>query len=569
MNLQPAQVRPAPAPSGPWTRRVFKIRIGFVSHWLREITGGAVDCESGARVETGFTASVEIEDNQSVSPRRFRVRSRASGSLPSGVDELALLLMGIRHRTAGVADACRNWASFRALPSEARRELEEIFPCVVREAEFAWVGSTVSAFVELRNRVLRAGLSALEARCLCELSRNPDWQPPATVFLPLRLPLLEKRQWSRRAAGMPQCDVEPNGEGVILRPRGEQSAADYDLDYLAAAVLSGGLSGNKPEHGPSLFFTDEQTLTRDQLPLLLQPLLNAYGLCDRGEDIVTRLPADWNRVKVRFHARLDAAAALAWNSTPKERSLAYYAFFAPVAWRVQRCLRLWIPYVRCQRNSLFAKKDDAYAIIVYRSTRPYARSNRPDFAYDPMNRQSVRAACLSARPIVAVKLTAIQCYLAGRRLIEAANLFKPEAAERALARVEFGNRAFLNLLVADNVAVETFRKLGARGREIGLHRKEEPESPVHNLIRGARAVVRAFRTRFKRLSLGEELASLGSLLMLEATGAASEHCGRAAPIRTTVSIENAETGSNGGAILLHGTGRERLHAGDSAEGVSS
>jgi hypothetical protein len=252
---------------------------------------------------------------------------------------------------------------------------------------------------------------------------------------------------------------------------------------------------------------------------------------------------------------LDRVAAAAWLATPKERTMAYYSFFAPVARRVQRCLRLWIPYIRCQRRQLFGNQDDGYALIVYRATKPFARSSRPDFTYDPMNRKSVSKACRSARRAVTEKLSAIELHLRRSGLQQAADLYKPSAAERALARAEYGNRTFLNLLVADGVAVEMLRKLGARGRGIRLRIAESPPAPVRNLIQAAKDSVRVFRTRFKRLSRDEELAALGSLLMLEASAAASEHLGRGTPLCVTVRLEDAASGSRDGAILLHASTR--------------
>ena len=120
-------------------------------------------------------------------------------------------------------------------------------------------------------------------------------------------------------------------------------------------------------------------------------------------------------------------------------------------------------------------------------------------------------------------------------------------------RVKSGNRAFLNLLTADWIAVERLRKLGSWCRQLERSRYANPYAPARNLLRGASEVNRVFRTRFKRLSLEDDLPNLGNLLLVAGTAAASEHFKQPAPVEVTARLSNADPASDDCELILQNT----------------
>jgi hypothetical protein len=523
-----------------------KVRIGFEAHWLREVNAGIVDFEIGAVIDPGFDAALDVDRCP-----RIRVRARAASPMPGSVDGFVLFLLGIKTRSVAVQEACSSWESFQQLGRDCWRELETVFGRVRSAEDYARVLERVAAFIELRNRILRTSLAALEWGCSGRLAVDPDGELPSQVRLQLYLPTFEKRYWIHRLTALPECEVAVGEAGaVVVRPRGARSAEDYNLQHQTALALGANSAPANPDSGFHLSFSDDRILERDQLEMLLQPILAAYGFSEPDRAAVRSLPPGWRRINVEFSLRVSGQAARAWLHTPKERSSPFNALFGDVSPAIQRSLRDWIPYMRCGRREFFSAKDEAYALLVYRASRIFSRRHRPEFTYDSMNRSSVRQACRNSRTAISSKLAEVRRFLLARGRNVDASCYDSENLNRIISRVQTGNRTFLNLLTADFVAVERLRKLGAWCRKLRLSRSVNPDEPSQYLLRAATEVNRVFRRRFKRLSTEDDLHNLGNLLLVEGTAAASEHFGRPAPMAVSVRLANADADGADGEFIL-------------------
>jgi hypothetical protein len=340
------------------------------------------------------------------------------------------------------------------------------------------------------------------------------------------------------------CTVSVDRSGsVVAHPCAEEDDTIRQKTTLAV-VSSLGSSRRRAPSGCSLAFADERVFESRQLPLALAPVLEHYGFTG----IPDRIPSA-ERVRVTITATVSANAAESWRKSPRERCLDHYAAFAQISRQSQLCLRTWLPYIHFSNPKQFATRESAYATLVYASSRPFYRRDRPEFSYDVMNLASVSRACTGAIPGLRNRLVPIHRYLAENSPPETAGYYLPELARRIADSARRSNRYFQNLLVADRLAMERFMRIGNQCRKYRIAPKRRQE-PIRYLLREAAGIDKGFLSRFRRLSSTEDVSPLGALLLVEATAALSGHYGRPEAIEVTLRLSDAAAPPGTGALVV-------------------
>ena len=171
-----------------------RTRIGFVYHWLREVTGNRLEGEFGLPVATPLTVALEVRLRAparaavslgSDAWRRLRCHKMPGGTgsvpaievaaenltpLPRGVDELLAVLAGVPGQATVAGQALESYPTHLALPKELAKPLAKLFGKVRSEQDFAEFQRRLATILSFRDALYETAVAALEKKCSAEVA---------------------------------------------------------------------------------------------------------------------------------------------------------------------------------------------------------------------------------------------------------------------------------------------------------------------------------------------------------------------------------------------------------------
>jgi len=332
------------------------------------------------------------------------------------------------------------------------------------------------------------------------------------AHIELHLPFLSRKQWRRRSEALARVEIETGEDGrLFVYPSETSGRPDRKSQYQGRLMLLGILpTGDDTRF--SLTFTDRRSHSLAQARLSLAPLLRAYGFDSVGQDL-------WPCAGLQSSLTVSLPGALvqAWLRAPQERASGFFEVYSAVAVTLQRVLRQWLPYVYFNDLDRYEDLDGAFPLLVYRSMRPFPSVTRSQFTYDLLCPDSPEFSDRTTYRALLHELRRTNQLLLEEGRRATARFYAPDQARHILASVQYRPGLLNSLLTADAFLVDALVSLGVKGRQLGEALPGDPRRAAKDLAKFSARFVAAFHRRLRRLYRGQNLAPLGSLLLLEAT----------------------------------------------------
>lgn len=319
-----------------------------------------------------------------------------------------------------------------------------------------------------------------------------------------------------------------------------QLPSPLDLGQLIArAVVSPGAPALEPSSSGALSFKDRRRLPPSAPHL--EAVLRASGFEGALSEWLVAPPfAAAGELEVSLSLSLPAEALQAWVEAPGESDPEFFPGYAAVSRAVQGALRRWIPYVYFSDPTRYDDVLAARPLLVYHSMPPFRGRPRAEFTYDVLE---VGATLLMRRSIVRnlrASLERARRHLTALGKTAAASFYDPEEAPALLTEMARHPRWLNGLLAADAFFVNSFVKLGLSGRAFHQTAARNFPRAVKQLARFADTFLAHFQRRLRRLYVGGDFASLGALLLIEATRALRAARGQPAPLEAVLHLAAAD-----------------------------
>ncbi len=529
--------------------------LRFALHWLRETAPG----EFGSELSKLFPQGVDASVNASLSATFL----------------VAVALDGDGRLRLRVS----KWSA-TSLEVEARPDASASADPVLR-AIFAFDGEAPSAAAtRLANTIYEQAFPALERKCAAELSRltargrpildrSFDFTPEGLAAyrsalagslveeqlaqslegersVEVHLPSLGRREWPARWTALANAKAVAEEDGRIFvhatpRRAGEKNAGQ------AALLLGAPLLYPQSCSGFEIGFEDSRVSTAAELAQSLPRLLGPYDFGSEPWDWLASAPQ--GEVEASVSLSVPGSLAGAWLRAPGEKAPDFFDVYSKVSVAVQMALRRWLPYVYFSDLSRFEDPALAYPLLFYRCTYPCSGQPRSDFAYDlvsPDNPGLARP--WAARPLMSSLARAERSLIsAGRK--DLAREYRSWRAREVLAGIVRRPRYLNALLTTDAFFIDRLVGLGLAGRELASNFGLNERRTVKDLAIFAAGFNAALNRKLGRLYGGQELVSLGSLLLVEATRALAAALDGHAAISATLRLAapgREQTFVNGG-----------------------
>lgn len=558
-------------------------RLSFDLHWLREIAAGTLVGGRGVAVDGGadvsltlsvagsFRTSVTLEQERGLRVRVFQqsdstpsLRVSAQTPDPENPERLVLAILGVhglgQFSLARIQQALGSLAAFDSLDGWLKKRLSDFLGDIGSASDLASALRNLGAVVDLARSVRGRAPAALEKKYSAELSYHCqhaesgaalldcsfDDTPeglgacraalagdfslrPARhvlvhraalshglspqVHLELHLPFLDRKHWRRRWEALARVEVETSEDGRLFAClheaayRGEKESTYQSRLALAGNLLAGGQARF------TLSFTDRRSLSAAQARATLPALLHGYGFERLGE-------ASWcGSVQAALTLSLPGELMAAWLRAPRERAPSFFAVYSAVSIAVQNALRRWLPYVYFSDLDRYDNLGAALPLIVYQTMRPFPGRACSEFTYEVISPGHPLFEHPCAAHALGRELSRIRQLLIAEGRMSTARLYQREQARSVLAGVQRHPRMLNALLAADAFVVESLVGLGVRCHELGDALPHEPRESAAALAKFSARFITLFHRRLRRLYAGQSFVALGSLLLLEATGA--------------------------------------------------
>jgi hypothetical protein len=359
--------------------------------------------------------------------------------------------------------------------------------------DFSFLAAPPSPHVHRHRALLTHGLSRL-------------------ANIELHLPFLGRKQWRRRSEALARVEIETGEDGrLFVYPAETSGRADRKSQYQGRLMLSGALpTGDDTRF--TLTFTDRRSHSLAQARLTLAPLLRTYGFDSVEQD-------GWPRGGLQSSLTISLPGPLthAWLRAPGERAPDFFEVYSAVSVTLQRVLRQWLPYVYFNDLDRYDDLDAAFPLLVYRSMRPFPSVTRSQFTYDILSPDSPEFSDRTTYRALLHELRRTTQLLLEEGRSGTARFYAPDQARHILASVQYRPALLNSLLTADAFLVDSLVSLGVKGRQLGEALSGDPRKAAKELAKFSNRFVAAFHRRLRRLYRGQNLAPLGSLLLLEAT----------------------------------------------------
>ena len=126
-----------------------------------------------------------------------------------------------------------------------------------------------------------------------------------------------------------------------------------------------------------------------------------------------------------------------------------------------------------------------------------------------------------------------------------AGFYAVNQAAEILALVRRRPRQLHSLLVADAFLIDALVNLGCHAGKLRRASDNDPVVAVRELTGFAGEFVRAFHGKLRNLYGGQEFLALGSLLLVEATGALNRYRAEPGAIQASLRVSQGEKGQPG------------------------
>ncbi|HXP86147.1 MAG TPA: hypothetical protein VN841_15590 [Bryobacteraceae bacterium] len=192
-------------------------------------------------------------------------------------------------------------------------------------------------------------------------------------------------------------------------------------------------------------------------------------------------------------ATRDLAATLAltdpaWSHTPPERDHAYHEVWHRVSVAVQRALKEAIAQVYFRDLSRLQKRDSAYTMVVYQSSRAFTAKSRHRFTYDlrdyPDCRPVVAAATMQIGARLEKALEQLQQRLIDAGHAELARRYTPSWHPDVASAVRRKPRRLLDLLMREAEIVNAVIEMGADRSHLAVYSCARKINTVLRCVQG-------------------------------------------------------------------------------------
>jgi hypothetical protein len=328
---------------------------------------------------------------------------------------------------------------------------------------------------------------------LCQAAQRALAAAPRGGELELHLPYLDRRHWPARFEVLAKTAFRfANGRVV---PAGVALSADesnlYETRLMAAGV-------ERPEAPVYLRHVHACALPAEVAALMYEA---AFG---------AGIDAGAGSVALSIERRLKFAALSAWRRAPLEKSPAYFPAHAAVSVAVQRALRSWIAWTWLSDPDRCENVVATHAILAYAASKPFPGRRRTDFTWDVLGNEWIYGAFHQSRRDLTCRLRLVQSALVAAGRPELARSYEPGNAKDILAQIRKRNKIVRDLFAGEGEIVNHLLNFGLTLRSAG-HSIE--------ICREAADFSQGLGARLRRLVKGQDLTSLGAMILIEASNA--------------------------------------------------
>lgn len=437
-----------------------------------------------------------------------------------------------------------------ALDEWARQRLTEF----AGGTSWPQVNDAIQAAWELQDEIYKRVPIALERVLAQEAARvfQKGCMDPGALSglltapqrIPVQLPFLRRREWTRRreAVAAAAVTVEPDGAVVVSRQGDAQPAARNLHQALLMLAPAQAADHGEAKATASISFCDEQTAPAAFFESIAAPVLADYGF-DAGEArgwIAASAPEPADRVATSVTVSIPASAAACWRRTPSEKESAFLPVYAAISTAVQKMLRSWLPYLYFAEPDRYRSPAAALPLLVYAASQPFPGKSRQELTYDVLNSQNMALFFRTSARHLALHLDRVSRALRAAGCEELAASYRPQRAAKLVESQAARPRAVMRFLAAETWIVNTLVNFGCK-----LAR--EKNGKMDPLLLAEKLLV-DLHAKLRKLHGGQDFLELVPLLLIEATCALSTAVGE--PLAPEVRLRLRMGGAEKTAVRL-------------------
>ncbi|MBS1875434.1 MAG: hypothetical protein JSU00_19635 [Acidobacteria bacterium] len=437
--------------------------------WLRETAPGHLEHDGAVRIAKKDLLAALL----GIHP----VQQRTSPG-PSVTPEAAL-------------DAISGVTDIDEIPTWARRRLAAILGPLHSAEQRAEAAANVSILMDIAARLTDAIGAAND--------------------IEVHLPYVDRRRWADRMEILSGARFVHYQGRIIPHYLLEPGAmAEYYARWIAVASVD-------PSTSVEILFSHTHTLPsaliRSMLPV----------------DAEVRPPAS-PRAAVHIRQTMSATACRAWNTAPAETTIGYYDAHSRASMAVQSVVRRWFGWHWFSSLTRFDNLNDAYAVLAYMVSRPFAGRGRTDITYDIMTDDWTLKAFHATRRPLRQALSAIFQALRAKGDTKLALRFQPERSKTIVERARTQPRTLWHMLGSEGVVVNHLLQFGVELRGA---------TDAFTVSNMAAEYAYGLSVRLRRIFREQDLSYLAIAIMMEATNALWKVMEGPSAVSTTVTASPA------------------------------
>jgi hypothetical protein len=553
-------------------------RVRFAFHWLREVAAGSIEGQLGTDVDSGldasihavlsnrFLAAVTLDDDGRLRLRLFRHRDAsldASSTLSVQAGAQNPLAGNRNQLIRAILDAGGGVVAETApLETEAAAALagsvyDKALTALEKKcaAALSWryhAAASGTALVDCSFDFTPEGLACYRAALAGDFSGLLGRQVPHAWLhkgeltealegqnsIELHLPFLDRKEWVSRWDALAKAEVEAGEDGRLLTYT--VAASDHvrqKNSYQSTLALAGSLLFPQSTSSFQLTYTDSRTGSGRRFTNSLAPLLAAYRFPAEAGRWLEAAADSGGPIETALTLGVPGTLVSAWLRAPEEHAPDFFDVYSKVSVAVQRVMRTWLPFVYFSDLERYEDLPAAFALVFYRSTRPFPGHPRSEFAYDLVSPECPGVAAPAAARQFVYELRKVVQLLRSAGREELAEYYAVWLAPEILAEIVRQPRLINALITGDALFINGLVHLGLEARALAARLASDPQAATRDLVIFASDFAALFHRRLRRLYGGSDFVAFGSLLLIEATRALGAALGGDAVISATLRVK--------------------------------
>jgi hypothetical protein len=298
---------------------------------------------------------------------------------------------------------------------------------------------------------------------------------------------------------------------VVLHHNGTHDASRQAARRAAQLALAGLFAhrGERWDTAPPCVFECARTLDPVQDPEGFHSVLPALGI---PQPALPERP-----VSATLTVKLAGEWSAVWAAAPHARKPEFGSVFERVSLRLQKLLRAWLPALWFNDVDRFAMIDVAYPLVMYAATPGRVAGPESGFTYDTTLHWSIFRARKGASAALPAVLARFERRLRDAGQSRLSEYFAPACARDVVRSCAGKTGLYLNLLRNEGYLMEELIRLAGHAREMNRALSQQPSRAGRWLAHASGETARRISQRLSGTLEGAAFASLGPLIIMDAT----------------------------------------------------